>query len=281
MSAVLVASLGGAAVGLGLVLLLPALTSGLPGVRERLERGRHLWWKAAAAAGAGMLTWGITGWPVAAALAAGAAWWLPSVLGPDRATPAEVARIEAVAGWTEQLRDLITASSGLRQAVRASAVIAPAAVRDDVRTLSRDLTAGADQEEALTAFAHRVGNETADLVATALSMASQRHAADLGPLLTSLAEAARDRAAMLVRTSATRARTRTSVRIIITTAAAMVVGMAVLNGPYFAPFDSTAGQLVLALIGAVWAAALGWLTRLSNPPRTQRVLAAHPQEART
>jgi len=278
---VLPASLGGAAVGLGLVLLLPTLTLVLAGLRTRANPARHLLWKTAAAAGAGMLTWGVTGWPVAAAMAAGAAWWLPTALGPDRATSAEVARIEGVAGWTEQLRDLITASAGLRQAISASADIAPDAVRDDVRALARDLTTGTDLEKALDAFAHRVDNETADLVATALSMASHRHAADLGPLLTSLAEAARDRAAMLVRTSASRARTRTSVRIIVTTAAAMVIGMAFLNGPYFAPLDSAAGQLVLALVGAVWAAALGWLLRLSNPPRAQRVLSAHPQEAHT
>ncbi|MFD3687010.1 type II secretion system F family protein [Nocardiopsis sp. NPDC058631] len=281
MTTVLPAGLGGAAVGLGLVLLLPTLTLALTGVRTRVNPGRHLLWKGTAAAGAGILTWGFTGWPVAAAMACAAAWWLPAVLGPDRATPAEVARIEAVAGWTEQLRDLITASAGLRQAISASADIAPDAIRDDVRALARDLTNGTDLEEALTALAHRVDNETADLVTTALSMASHRHAADLGPLLTSLAEAARDRAAMLVRTSASRARTRTSVRIIVTTATAMVVGMALVNGPYFAPLDSAGGQLVLALAGTVWSAALGWLLHLSNPPRAQRVLSAHPQESRT
>lgn len=278
MTTVLAASLGGAAVGLGLVLLLPALTA-VPGfLRSRVTVRRDIMLRTAAAAGAGMLTWAITGWPVAAVLAAAAAWWLPTVLGPDRATAAEVARIEAVANWTEQLRDLITASSGLRQAVWTSCDIAPEAIRDDVQALARDLTTGTDLEEALAAFAHRADNETADLVTTALSMAVHRHAADLGTLLGSLAEAARDRASMLVRTSTSRARTRTSVRIITTTAIAMVIGMAVFNGPYFAPLGSVTGQLVLALVGTLWAGALWWLTRLSNPPRAERVLSAHEEE---
>ncbi len=280
MTTVLAASLGGAAVGLGLVLLWPALTAAPKFLRSRVSVRRDTVLRAAAALGAGMLAWGVTGWPVAAALAAAAAWWLPAVLGPDRATAAEIARIEAVAGWTEQLRDLITASSGLRQAIWTSCAIAPEAVRGDVQGLAADLTAGNDLEDALTAFAHRVDNETADLVAAALSMAAHRHAADLGTLLGSLAEAARDRASMLVRTSTSRARTRTSVRIITAASLAMVIGMAALNGPYFAPLGSTTGQLVLALVGTVWATALWWLTRLSAPPRTERVLSVHDQEER-
>ncbi|MFE6447461.1 type II secretion system F family protein [Nocardiopsis dassonvillei] len=264
MTTVLAASLGGAAVGLGLVLLWPAFTAAPGFLRSRVSVRRDTVFRAVAAFGAGVLAWGVTGWPVAAVLAAAAAWWLPAVLGPDRATAAEIARIEAVAGWTEQLRDLITASSGLRQAIWTSCAIAPEAVRGDVQGLAADLTAGNDLEDALTAFAHRVDNETADL----------------GTLLGSLAEAARDRASMLVRTSTSRARTRTSVRIITAASLAMVIGMAALNGPYFAPLGSTTGQLVLALVGTVWAAALWWLTRLSAPPRTERVLSAHEQEER-
>ncbi|RKS05995.1 Flp pilus assembly protein TadB [Nocardiopsis sp. Huas11] len=273
MTTALLASLGGAAVGLGMILLAPEITAALPRLHARAVPGRDAAVKAAIAGLAGAIVWGLTGWPVAAALVSVAAWWLPRVLGPDRATGAEVERIEAVAGWAEQLRDLIAAASGLRQAIWASVPIAPLPIRADVHTLAQDLTDGADLDDALTAFAHRVGNDTADLVATALSMATRRHAADLGTLLGTLAEAARDRASMLTRTSASRARTRTSVRIIIASTVGMVVAMAVFNGPYFAPLGSVSGQLVLALVGGVWAGALWWLVRLSSPQRAQRLLA--------
>src|SRR5699024_6298391 len=66
---------------------------------------------------AGLLCWALTGWPVAGVLAAAGLWWLPSLLGQDRAHAAQVARVEAVAAWTEQLRDLMEGSAGLHQAI--------------------------------------------------------------------------------------------------------------------------------------------------------------------
>ncbi|WP_116248464.1 type II secretion system F family protein [Nocardiopsis sp. FIRDI 009] len=274
MTGVLVASLGGGAVGLGLVLLAPALTAVASRARSAPPVRRDMVARLTVAGAAGVATWALTGWPVAAVLAAAATWWLPGIMTPDRETTAEVERIEAVAGWTEQLRDLIAGSSGLRQAIWTSAPIAPAPIRPHVENLAQDLLDGADLDDALTAFADNVDNDTADLVATALSMAASRHAADLGALLGTLAEAAHDRASMLVRTNASRARTRTSVRIIIMTTLAMVVGMAVFNGAYFAPLGSASGQMVLAMVGALWAVALWWLVRMSAPPRTRRVLTA-------
>ena len=267
-----VAALGGAAVGVGLVLLAPTLPTLLSALRSRLNLTGPAGLRIAAAAGAGTITWTLTSWPVAALLAALALWWLPRHLAPDRTVTAEADRIEAVAAWAEQLRDLISASAGLHQAIRASAGTAPAPIREDVCGLADDLTAGQDLDRALVEFAHRVDNETADLVVAALTMAVQRHAADLAALLGTLAEAARDRAAMLVRIQASRARTRTSVRIITATSLTMAAGMAVLNGPFFAPLGSAGGQVVLALVGALWAVALWWLSRLAEPPHTERLL---------
>ncbi|MFL1376777.1 type II secretion system F family protein [Nocardiopsis protaetiae] len=274
MTSMPVAALGGAAVGVGLVLLAPTLTTVLPALRARLCLTRSAGVRIVAALGAGSITWALTSWPVAALLAALALWWLPRHLAPDRTATTEASRIEAVAAWAEQLRDLISASAGLHQAIRASARTAPAPIREDVCVLVDDLTAGQDLDRGLVKFAHRVDNETADLVVAALTMAAQRHSADLVALLGTLAEAARDRAAMLVRIHASRARTRTSVRIITATSLAMAAGMAVLNGPFFAPLGSAGGQAVLALVGVLWAVALWWLSRLAEPPHTERLLIA-------
>src|SRR5690606_4523126 len=87
-----------------------------------------------------------------------------------------------------------------------------------------------------------------------------------------LAEASRDRAHMLARTSASRARVRSSVRIIAGAALAMVAGLILFNRAYLAPFDSATGQVVLALVGVVWAVGLVWLARLAAPVAQPRLL---------
>ena len=58
-----------------------------------------------------------------------AAWAAPSVLGRDQDAAGSVARIEAVAGWTEMLRDTTSAAAGLEQAIAATAPLAPEAIR--------------------------------------------------------------------------------------------------------------------------------------------------------
>lgn len=124
---------------------------------------------------------------------------------------------------------------------------------------------------------------TADLVATALSTAATRQAADLSDLLSNLARTAREQAAMLVRVAATRARVRTSARIIAGTTLALAVGLTVLNADYLAPYGTGLGQLVLLVIGGLWAFGLVWLSRLSRTDLGPRALARPrtSQEART
>jgi Flp pilus assembly protein TadB len=227
-----------------------------------------------------MLVWVLTGWPVAGVLAAAGMWWLPGLLGPDRHHTEQVERIEAVASWTEQVRDLMAGAAGLHQAITTTVPIAPAPIRDHVAHLAEQLQQSVPPEEALGVFADRVDVPTADLVVAALSSAASRHAADLGALLSSLSLSARDQAAMLVRVAATRARVRTSARIITATTLAMAVGLVLINADYLAPYSTGTGQLVLLLIGALWAVALSWLARLARTDMGPRVLVRDRQEVR-
>ena len=142
--------------------------------------------------------------------------------------------------------------------------------------LAEQLRLGRPVDTALAEFADSVDNPTADLIAAALSAAAGRHAADLGSLLGSLAEAAREQSAMLVRVAANRARVRTATRIIIATTLGVAALLLLFSPDYLAPFDGLLGQFVLAVIGVVWATALIWLMRLSRPMVGPRVLALGP-----
>ncbi|PSK89937.1 Flp pilus assembly protein TadB [Murinocardiopsis flavida] len=277
---VLTAVLGGAAFGLGVWLCLLCAAVPLRRARERAhfatEDRRRRVARLAGALGAGLVGWVLTGWPVAALLAAAGAWWLPVLLGPDRGHAQRLARVEAVASWTEQIRDLMAGASGLQHAITATAPIAPAPIRSEVARLSDQLRAGRSPETALAEFAKAVATPTADLVAAALSSAASRHAADLGSLLSSLAEATREQASMLVRIAASRARVRTAMRIIVAVTVGLAAGLLVFNPAYLAPYDRVLGQVVLAMIGVLWAIALTWLARLSRTDLGPRILDPRP-----
>lgn len=282
------AALAGAGVGLGVMMLVAGLTRAERHSRVR-QFLRHLMrershlstaqapvpgrsWRLAAATGAGVLVAAATGWPIAVALAVAGAWWLPGLLGPDRAHAASVARIEAVAGWAEQLRDTLAAASGLEQAITATARTAPAVVRPAMVALAARIRAGERLPAALARAADDLADPTADLVIAALTLAAQQQARQLAELLAALAAAAREEAAGRMRTAVARARVRTSVRVIVGATLGLAVALAVLNSPYLAPYGSVEGQLVLAAVGGLFAIAFAWLARIAHPATAPRLL---------
>ncbi len=268
----------GALLGTGAGLGLVAIWVGWRGV-DRPRPARPDRWpsveranlRVALAVGAAVVVGAATGWPVGAVLAGLAGWGAPGLLGGTRARQAAVGRIEAVAGWAEMLRDTMAGSAGLEQAIIATAPLAPLPIRTEVVRLAVRLE-GERLAPALRAFADEVADPTCDLVVAALVLAAEHQAQRLGELLGTLAQAARDQATMRLRVEAGRARTRTSVRVIVGATGALVLGLAVLNRGYLAPYDSALGQLVLLLVGVMFAVAFVWLARMTRPQQAARFL---------
>ncbi|GAA1994226.1 type II secretion system F family protein [Kitasatospora viridis] len=241
---------------------------------RRVRPGRRLAIAAAAASGAVALT----GWPVAAPLAALAAWALPGLLGQDRDGREAIERIEAIASWTEQLHDTLSAAAGLEQTLLATAATAPLPIRTEVAELAERIRHGRRLPDALRDFQNELGDPLGDLVVLALLGAAGRQSGRLGELLAGLAFAAREQAQMRTRTAASRARVRTSVRIVVGTTLGMALGLVVLNRDYLTPFDGAQGQLVLLIVGGLFAAAFAWLRRIAAFTEPARLL-ADPKEA--
>jgi tight adherence protein B len=214
----------------------------------------------------------LTRWPAGAVLAGLAAWFLPPVLGPDREHARAVERIEAIASWTEQLRDTLSAAAGLEQAILATAAIAPEPVRGQAAALAARIHQGQRLPSALRAFAAEAADPAADLVTAALLLAAEQQARDLGQLLSSLADSTRQHAAMRMRIAASRARVRTAVRIIIAVTVALTVGLLAWSRAFLSPYDSAVGQLVLAAVGACFSAAFWWLHKISGLGESPRIL---------
>jgi Flp pilus assembly protein TadB len=291
----LLAALLGAGTGVGLLLILrgilgPSTEQG-PSfaqprrtfvarllVSRRPGDGRRL----AVAVAVGLLVGVVTRWPVAGVLAAAAGWVLPGLIGPDRDHKHRLARIEAVATWTESLRDTLGAAAGLEQAITATAAMAPTPIREEVTRLAARLRRGDRLAGALRVFAVELDDATGDLVVTALVMAAERNARHIGDLLTSLASAARDQASLRMRVMAGRARIRTSSRVITAVTLSMAAGLVLFNHHYLIPYDGASGQLVLVVVGALFAFGFAWLSRISRIDQPERVLAsAEPRHGAT
>lgn len=275
-----VAGLLGAGLGLGLVLVVTGMrrthAPAWPRWRHLTETariagpaGRR---RAAGAVVAAAVVAVVTRWPVGTLLAAVAALWLPGIADPDRDHHRQVAQIEAIASWAESLRDTLAAAAGLEQALLATQPVAPEPIRDQVTALAVRVRQGERLPAALRAFAADLADPTGDLVVAALLLAAQQQASDLGQLLGNLAETARAHAGMRMRIAAGRARVRTAVRIIIAATTALVLGLLVFSRAFLQPYDSAAGQIVLAAVGGLFAGAFWLLRKIARFGEPQRFL---------
>ena len=276
------AALLGVGVGVGLLLVIVGWRGVDPARPRRLQLCRRQdapgdqrqVLRIGLAVAVGLLAGLATGWVVGAVLAGLACWALPGVLGRDPEHARRVARIEAVATWTEMLRDTLSAAAGLEQAILATAPLSPPAIRAEITDLAGRIENGDRLASSLRALADQLVDPTGDLVIAALVLAAEQQARQLGDLLGSLAQAAREQAAMRMRVEAGRARTRTSVRVIVGTTIGFAVAVVLLNRPYLSAYDSPGGQIVLLGIGGLFCLGFGWLVRISRVTEPMRFLAA-------
>ena len=230
------------------------------------------------ACAAGLVILVMTRWPVAAIACATLGWFATDLLGGRAHREAGVARTEAIASWTEMLRDTIAAAHGLEAAITATAPVAPAAIRTEVMTLA----VGIEREplpHALQRLAADLAHPIADLVVSALTVAANGSVRDLADLLGTLAAAARDEAAMQLRVEAARARMRTAVRVITACTLVTAAGLVALNPGYVGVYSTTVGQITLGLIAICWGTALWWLAHMSGFRTPERFLIADTDRA--
>jgi Flp pilus assembly protein TadB len=220
----------------------------------------------------------LTRWPMAALLCGIAGFMAPSMLGGQAARKAQLDRIEAVAAWAEMLRDTMAGSGGLEQSIIATAGVAPLPIKREVLRLAarleRDRLAPALRE-----FAEEIDDPAGDLVVAALVLAADKSPKRLGDLLGRLAQSARAEVNMRLRIEASRARTRTSVRVITVFTVVFAVGLLVFNRDYLEPYDKAVGQLVLGLIGLCFAGAFLWLARSFRFQDEERFLRMESSDA--
>ncbi|MFM9442590.1 type II secretion system F family protein [Streptomyces acidiscabies] len=260
----------GLGTGCGLLLLARGWRGGPSRRLKRREPRRHAGRWLAAAVGAGLLAGAVTGWVAGGLLVAMAVWNLPHLLGSDKGEQERTARIEAVAGWTEMLRDTLAAAAGLEQTITATAPATPDAIRPQMTELAARLERGEHLVDALRHLADELEDPTADLVIAALILSARHQARHLAPLLGELAATARAQVEMRHRIEAGRTRVRTTQRTVVATTFTFIAGLVLLNPAFLTPYDTAAGQVVLLTIGALFTAAFVWLRRMARIDEPER-----------
>ena len=265
------ALLAGAAAGAGLLLLvvairgLPRRAAAGPPAGGRLppalgflsRRG----WKAAIAA---LLALVITRWPIAAVGAALLTMTWHGLLGGAAEERLAIARIEALASWTESVRDTIAGAVGLEQAIPSSLRAAGQVMQDPLRLLVDRLRTRMPLPSALERFADELDDPVADLVVAALILNARVRGPGLREVLTALSRSAREELDMRRRVIAQRRSTRRSVQIVVGVTLVMVALLVLFNREYVEPYAAPEGQLVLVVVLAMFAAGFTWLKRLSG-----------------
>jgi Flp pilus assembly protein TadB len=187
--------------------------------------------------------------------------------------------VDAIASWTEQLRDTLAGAHGLEQAIIATAKHAPLPIIKAVERLAAFMSYGS-LTDGLRRFAEDVDHPTADFVAAALVTATQHQARDIGVLLGHLAQCARDESRMRSRVWVGRSRTRSAVRIITGVISVFVGGLFIFNRDYLQPYESVEGQLILSMILMAFVVAVVMMHAMSQIEVPERFVRRRVRVAR-
>ncbi len=266
----LYALLAGAVVGGGLLLLVVALR-GLPKrpPDNPDERGfarlrRFLGQRVTLSVIVGLVTLVITRWPIAALGGGLLTLTWRGLLGGASEERLSIARIEALASWTESLRDTIAGAVGLEQAIPSSLRAAAPVIQEPLRLLIDRLRTRMPLPMALERFADDLNDPGADLIVASLVLNSRVRGPGLREVLTALSRSSREELDMRRRVVAQRRSTRRSVQIVVAVTLIVMAALVLFNRPYVEPYTTVEGQLVLVLVLLMFAAGFVWLKRLSG-----------------
>lgn len=226
----------------------------------------------AAAAAVGMIVLVLTRWPVAGLAAAGLVVLAPRVFGGAAAGRRELAKIEAIASWTESLRDTAGSAAGLEQAIPATLAAAPGLLQRPLRDLAARLDGRVPLPEALARFADDVADPAADLVVASLTLNARQRAGGLDRILTSLATSSRTELEMRRKIELERRGLRRQAQRIAGAVTVFAVLQALFARGWVAPYSTTTGQLVLVLLIGLFVAAFVRMRSLADSDPQPRFL---------
>ncbi|MEI8408635.1 MULTISPECIES: type II secretion system F family protein [unclassified Kribbella] len=274
----LLALLCGAVVGGALLLLVVALRGTYP--RQATPSifhhsnvdGRKNLIRLGAGIGVGLLVLVVTRWLVLAVALGLLAALADRFFGGTGEERRAIERLEALATWTEALRDTIAGAVGLEQAIPATAVNAAPAIKPGLNLLVDRLRIREPLPSALMRFADDLDDPSADLIVAALVLNSRLRGPGLREVLTALADSAREELDVRRKVAAERRSTRRSVQVVVAITLVVAAALVLFNPTYVAPYTSFIGQFVLFIVITLYALGLVWLRKLAKIEVPERFL---------
>lgn len=220
----------------------------------------------------GLLVFVVSGWVLPGlVVGAGAFWLIGEIQRRERSSDADIARLDALASWIENVRDVLMAGEQPIGAINSTVASCHPVIRPAVRRLGAGL-GRQDPDIVFRRFADDLDDPVADLVAAGLSIAIRRGARTV-PVLSALAEQTRQQVNRRRLVEAERAPTRREVQALTLIMGILVVALLVFGrSQYLDAYDEPAGQafLTTALLGYV--ALIVRVQRLAAFPRPSRFL---------
>jgi Flp pilus assembly protein TadB len=284
MGMVAIAALLGAGLAGGVVLLIAGVRGttepeGAPAAGGGMDRVAV---RVALAVILGVGTYLFSRWVVFGVAAAALGWSLPSLLGGNAAAKSAIDKVEAIATWVENLRDTMAGGArGLAQAIMTTAPMAPSAIADEVQELADRIAAREPLDTALYTFAAELGDPSADQVVIALLLVAdpRQRFGGIGAALSELATSTRDRVKMRLRVEVGQSRMRNSARFMVLWSIGFVVFLRFFSAEYLEPYSTFVGQVVLAVVGTLFALAMLWLNHMAKHQVPDRFLGFGRREA--
>lgn len=220
----------------------------------------------------GLVILAVSGWPAPAiVLGIGAFLAIGGWQRRDRNSDLEVARLEALASWIENVRDVLMAGEQPVGAITSTVGASAPVIRPHIRRLATGLSRQ-DPDVVFRRFADDLDDPLADLVAAGLAIAIRRGARTV-PVLTALAEQTREQVDRRRLIEAERAPTRREVQALTLVMGVLVILLLVLGrSQYLDAYDTATGQLFLGLMLALYVGLLIRVQRLAAFPRPGRFL---------
>lgn len=278
MNNMMLAVLGGAFIAGGLFLMAMFIRGTEPKPRtgndvDRKAQLRKLATKLGLAVIVGVVILVLTRWPVIAIGSGLLVIGWNSIAGGAAEERVAMKNLEALAAWTESLRDTIAGAAGLEQAIPASIRAAAPTLQPHIRAMVDRLHTRMSLSDALHRFADDIGDPSADLVIAALILNSKLRGPGLREVLTALAGSAREELDVRTKVEAERRSTRRSVQIVVGASVGFAAILVIFNPSYVEEYSGWMGQVVLLVVALLFGAGFAWMRRLAKFTKPERLLA--------
>jgi tight adherence protein B len=210
--------------------------------------------------------------PVVAVIVGAVVVLWPMVAGGGKAERAALAKLEALAEWTEALRDLAQKGAGLESVIPKTVDTASDVLVAPLRLLSRRLSVKVPLPEALSRFADEVDDASADMVVAALALAARQRKGRLSDVLTALSRSLRDELEQRTRVMRERNGVRREAAQVAALTAVLVLAAGLFSPRGLPEGGGTAARLLPLVLAVAYLFVFSRVRRLAEPEPEPRFL---------